>query len=248
MESTIRVSELHVSYYGKEILHDVNFEMETGRLIGIIGPNGSGKSTLMKSMLELIPRDKGTITIEGESVKSMRKEIAYVPQRATIDWDFPITVLDTVVLGTYPSLGLFKRPRKKEKEWAYHCLEKVNMEQYAERQIGELSGGQQQRVFIARALAQRAEYFFLDEPFVGIDVTSEALIIDLLKQLRNEGKTVFVIHHDLTKVKSYFDDLIIVNRGVLASGPVERVMTQEMMKEAFRSQFAFLDTLEEEAR
>lgn len=248
MESTIRVNELHVSYYGKEILHDVNFEMETGRLIGIIGPNGSGKSTLMKSMLELIPRDKGTITIEGERVKSKRKEIAYVPQRATIDWDFPITVLDTVVLGTYPSLGLFKRPRKKEKEWAYHCLEKVNMERYAERQIGELSGGQQQRVFIARALAQRAEYFFLDEPFVGIDVTSEALIIDLLKQLRDEGKTVFVIHHDLTKVKSYFDDLIIVNRGVLAAGPVERVMTQEMMKEAFRSQFAFLDTLEEEAR
>lgn len=244
MGNSIRVNNLSVSYYGNQILNNVSFNMESGRLIGIIGPNGAGKSTLMKGMLGLIPTDSGTVTIDGKDVKAMRKTIAYVPQRATIDWDFPITVLDTVVLGTYPSLGLFKRPGKKERVWAHECLEKVGMESYANHQIGELSGGQQQRVFLARALAQQAEYFFLDEPFVGIDVTSEALIISLLKELRDEGKTAFVVHHDLTKVKSYFDDLIIVNREIVGAGTVDNVMQPETMKRAFKSQYSLWDSLE----
>ncbi len=244
MGNAIQVNNLSVSYYGNQILNKVSFNMESGRLIGIIGPNGAGKSTLMKGMLGLIPTDCGTVTIDGKDVRSMRKTIAYVPQRATIDWDFPITVLETVVLGTYPSLGLFKRPGKKERAWAHECLEKVGMESYAHHQIGELSGGQQQRVFLARALAQQAEYFFLDEPFVGIDVTSEALIIGLLKELRDEGKTAFVVHHDLTKVKSYFDDLIIVNREIVGAGTVENVMQPETMKRAFKSQYSLWDSLE----
>ncbi|MBF4499767.1 metal ABC transporter ATP-binding protein [Savagea sp. SN6] len=244
MGNAIQVNNLSVSYYGNQILNKVSFNMESGRLIGIIGPNGAGKSTLMKGMLGLIPTDCGTVTIDGKNVRSMRKAIAYVPQRATIDWDFPITVLETVVLGTYPSLGLFKRPGKKERAWAHECLEKVGMESYAHHQIGELSGGQQQRVFLARALAQQAEYFFLDEPFVGIDVTSEALIIGLLKELRDEGKTAFVVHHDLTKVKSYFDDLIIVNREIVGAGTVENVMQPETMKRAFKSQYSLWDSLE----
>ena len=244
MGNAIQVNNLSVSYYGNQILNKVSFNMESGRLIGIIGPNGAGKSTLMKGMLGLIPTDCGTVTIDGKDVRSMRKTIAYVPQRATIDWDFPITVLETVVLGTYPSLGLFKRPGKKERAWAHECLEKVGMESYAHHQIGELSGGQQQRVFLARALAQQAEYFFLDEPFVGIDVTSEALIIGLLKELRDEGKTAFVVHHDLTKVKSYFDDLIIVNREIVGAGTVENVMQPETMKRAFKAQYSLWDSLE----
>lgn len=244
MAHAIEVKDLHVSYYGKQVLKNVSFTMETGRLIGIVGPNGAGKSTLMKAVLGLIPRDKGTVSIGGKSIAEIRKHIAYVPQRATIDWDFPITVLDTVLLGTYPSLGLFKRPKKKHREWAYQCLEKVGMETFAKRQIGELSGGQQQRVFLARALAQQADIFFLDEPFVGIDVTSEALIISILKELRDNGKTALVVHHDLTKVKDYFNDLIIVNGKIVGAGDVNQVMVPDMMKKAFKTQFALWDSME----
>src|SRR5699024_10472962 len=172
MTSFIQVSHLNVSYNGKPAIKNVSFRVNMGKLIGIIGPNGAGKSTLMKAMLGLIPKDKGTINFNEQSLKDVQKEIAYVPQRNNIDWDFPIIVRDTVLLGTYPKLGLFHRPKKEEKEWAMHCLEKVGMEKFAKSQIGELSGGQQQRVFLARSLAQEAEYFFLDEPFVGIDVSS----------------------------------------------------------------------------
>ncbi len=245
METTIRVNNLYVSYDGNRILTDAQFEMPTGRLVGIIGANGSGKSTLMKGMLGLIPVDRGEVTIEGKTVKEQLKNIAYVPQRATIDWDFPITVLDTVLLGTYPSLGLFRRPKKQHREWAQQCLEKVGMGEYAERQIGELSGGQQQRVFLARALAQKADFLFLDEPFVGIDVTSEALIIKILKELRDEGKSIFVVHHNLTQLQDYFNDLIVVKRGVLAAGPVEKVLTQDVLKEAFQFEFSFLEEVKE---
>ncbi|HEY4624142.1 MAG TPA: ATP-binding cassette domain-containing protein, partial [Solibacillus sp.] len=147
MGHAIEVNDLYVSYYGKQVLKNVSFTMEAGRLIGIVGPNGAGKSTLMKAVLGLIPKDRGAVLIDGQPIKNVRKKIAYVPQRATIDWDFPITVIDTVLLGTYPSLGLFKRPKKEHRDWAYHCLAKVGMESFAKNQIGELSGGQQQRVF-----------------------------------------------------------------------------------------------------
>lgn len=241
MENSIICRNLHVSYYGTEVVSDVSFTTQQGKLVGIIGPNGAGKSTLMKALLGLIPRDKGDVRFFGSSLKSIQKKIAYVPQRNNIDWDFPITVFDTVLLGTYPHLGFFRRPKKEDKQFAYECLEKVGMEKFAKRQISELSGGQQQRVFLARALAQKAELFFLDEPFVGIDVASEEMIIHLLKEIRDQGKTVFVVHHDLSKVESYFDDLLLLNKELIASGPVEKVFKPELMTQAYQTQFSVFD-------
>jgi manganese transport system ATP-binding protein len=240
MNGFVNASNLSVSYYGKEVVRGVSFSFKTGNLIGIIGPNGAGKSTLMKAVLGLVPRDSGRVEICGKPIKESQKNIAYVPQRSNIDWDFPILVRDTVLLGTYPKLRLFQKPRKSDKEWAYHCLEKVGMQNYSKTQIGELSGGQQQRVFIARALAQKASFFFLDEPFVGIDVASEKMIIDILQVLRDEGKTIFVVHHDLTKVKEYFDELILMNKELIESGPVQQVIRPELMTRAYRMDFHLL--------
>lgn len=237
MSYAVSVKNLHVSYYGNEAVRNVSFTIEKKNLVGIIGPNGAGKSTLLKSLLGLIPKDKGEVQLLGKNIQEVRKQIAYVPQRSNIDWDFPITVIDTVLLGTYPALGLLRRPRKKEKEWAYECLKKVGMESFSKRQIGELSGGQQQRVFIARALAQKAEMFFLDEPFVGIDVTSEEMIVTLLKELRDEGKTVLVVHHDLSKATSYFNELILINKELVGCGAVEEIFRPELMTKAYKSQF-----------
>ena len=238
MGNTIKVDDLHVSYHGKEVLQHINFEIDAGSLVGIIGPNGAGKSTMMKGLLGLIPRDKGTVTFGEKSLEQVRKKIAYVPQRSNIDWDFPIIVKDAVLLGTYPKLGLFRRPKKADKELAMECLQKVGMEEFANSQIGELSGGQQQRVFLARALAQEAEYFFLDEPFVGIDVSSEEVIINILKGLRDEGKTIFVVHHDLTKVENYFDELILLNKKLIEAGPVKEVFQPNNLEEAYQTPFA----------
>jgi len=240
MTKGISVQNLYVSYYGKQVLQDVNFRFNTGNLIGVIGPNGAGKSTLIKAMLGLIPKDTGKVTINNLPLKNVQKQISYVPQRSNIDWDFPIIVKDTVLLGTYPKLGLFHRPKKKDKEWAMECLKKVGMEKYADSQIGELSGGQQQRVFLARALAQKAEYFFLDEPFVGIDVSSEEVIIDILKNLRNQGKTIFVVHHYLTKVEAYFDELILLNKLLVSAGPVKKVFQKDIMQKAYQVPYSFL--------
>ena len=172
--------------------------------------------------------------LERRSIDEMRKQIAYVPQRSNIDWNFPIIVRDTVLLGTYPKVGLLRRPKKADKEWAMECLRQVGMEEFANRQIGELSGGQQQRVFLARALAQKADYFFLDEPFVGIDVSSEEVIIDILRQLKNAGKIVFVVHHDLSKVKSYFDELVLINKELIDAGPVNKVFQRDNMAKAYQ--------------
>jgi len=240
LSNQIEVSNLHVSYYGKQVLNDISFTFDSGKLIGILGPNGAGKSTLMKALLGLIPRDAGSISIEGKPIEASRKRIAYVPQRSNIDWDFPIIVRDAVLLGTYPKLGLFRRPKKEDKAFAMECLRKVGMESYAKSQIGELSGGQQQRVFLARALAQKAEYFFLDEPFVGIDVSSEEVIINILKDLRDAGKTVFVVHHDLAKVERYFDNLLLVNKELYGAGPVQHVFKPQLMQQAYKSPFAVI--------
>lgn len=235
MVKAIDIQHLNVSYSGIEVLTDINLSFDTGKLIGIIGPNGAGKSTLIKAILGLIPIDKGEIKIYGKKLNEMRKDIAYIPQRSNIDWDFPITVRDSVLIGTYPKLGLFRRPTRKEKDLAMKCLAKVGMGDYAHSQISQLSGGQQQRVFIARALAQEAECFFLDEPFIGIDVASEHIIINILRELKDKGKTVFVIHHDLMKVKKYFDELIIINKKLIGAGPVDLVFKPEYMNLAYQT-------------
>lgn len=243
MYSAVNIENLSVSYNGNIVLKDINFSIDSGKLIGIIGPNGAGKSTLIKAILGLIPTDKGKVQLLGSPLNKVRKKIAYVPQRSDIDWDFPIVVKNTVLLGTYPGLGLFHRPGKKEKAWAMECLRKVGMEEYADRQISELSGGQQQRVFMARALAQKAECLFLDEPFVGIDVSSEEVIVNILKQLTKEGKTVFVVHHDLTKVKSYFDDIILLKKELVGVGPVDVIFQPKYMHVAYRGPLFTLDNL-----
>jgi ABC-type Mn2+/Zn2+ transport system ATPase subunit len=237
------VQNLHVSYHGQEAVRNVSFTTAPGNIVGVIGPNGAGKSTLLKSLLDLIPKDLGEIKIYGRPVKEVRKKIAYVPQRSNIDMDFPITVIDAVIIGTYPSLGIFKRPKKKEKEWAYECLKKVGMEEFCKRQIGELSGGQQQRVFLARALTQKSEMFFLDEPFVGIDAASEQTIIQILRELRNEGKTVVVVHHDLSKADSYFDELLLLNKELIKYGSVHEVIRPEVIKKAYHGQLSFLEEI-----
>jgi len=243
MDGTIEVNNLNVSYFGNKALKNISFSFKTGNLIGVIGPNGAGKSTLIKAMLHLIPTESGKITIDNQPIKQIRHKIAYVPQRSNIDWDFPITVKDTVLLGTYPNLKLFRRPKKSDKEWAYHCLEKVGMQAYYKRQIAELSGGQQQRVFLARALAQKADIFFLDEPFVGIDVASEKMIIKILQDLRDQGHTVMVVHHDLSKVEAYFDELILINKEIIESGPVQQVIQPEAMTKAYSMDFNVINKM-----
>lgn len=240
MVSALTIKDVQVSYHGRSAIEAIDLTLEQGKVLGIIGPNGAGKSTLLKAILNLVSIDKGTIEIFGQNLKENRKRIAYVPQRNQYDWDFPIHVLDAVLIGTYPILGIFKRPKKKDKEWAYECLKKVGMEEFAHRQIGELSGGQQQRVFLARALAQKADIFFLDEPFVGIDVSSEEMIVKLLKKLRNQGKTVVVVHHDLSKANEYFDELLLLNKQVIEFGSPQQVLRPEIMRKAYESELSFL--------
>lgn len=243
MITSLEVKDLTVSYSNKIALTDVNFSMKSGKLVGIIGPNGSGKSTLMKAVLNLTSKDSGEVQINEKSLEEVRGNIAYIPQRSNIDWDFPILVRDTVLLGTYPKLGLFKRPKAKEKKIAEEALKKVGMGDFADKQIGELSGGQQQRVFLARSLAQKADIFFMDEPFVGIDIHSEEIIINILKELRDQGKTLFVIHHDLTKVEDYFDELILVNKELVAAGAVSDVFTPELMERTFNAPLTVLENM-----
>ena len=240
MNQAIKVKHLSASYYGNEVLKDISFEFSKGKIVGIVGPNGAGKSTMIKAILGLIPKDKGDVEIDGESIHKARKRVAYVPQRNDLDWDFPINVLDTVILGTYPRLGLLKKPGKKEKEKALRALEKVGMTEFQKRQIGELSGGQQQRIFLARALVQDADLFFLDEPFVGIDNKSETTIMEILNELKSLGKTIFVVHHDLSKVETYFDELILLNKEIIETGKVEKVFVEENIARAYESQFSFL--------
>ncbi|MFD1362521.1 metal ABC transporter ATP-binding protein [Lentibacillus salinarum] len=243
MNKSISVDQLNVSYYGETALRDVSFSIEAGNIVGIIGPNGAGKSTLLKSILGLIPKDTGHIKIMEKSNRDIRKKIAYVPQRSDVDWDFPISVFDTVLIGRYPSLKIASKPKKADKEVAMHALGKVGMADFKNRQIGELSGGQQQRVFLARALAQQAEVFFLDEPFVGIDIRSEEIIMTILKELSTSGKTIMVVHHDLSKAKEYFQQVILLNQALMDFGEVEDVMQPETIAKAYEGQLSFLKEL-----
>lgn len=240
MQNALSVENLTVSYDENTALQNVSFQIEQGKLAGVIGPNGAGKSTLMKAALGLIKKDRGGIKIFGKNIKQMRTNIAYVPQRNNIDWNFPINVIDTVLLGTYPKLGIFHRPKKADKERAEYCLERVGLKEYSKSQIGQLSGGQQQRVFLARALAQEADLFFLDEPFVGIDISSEETIIHILKELRNNGATVVVVHHDLSKAGEYFDELILLDQKLIDCDVTEKVLTPETLAKAYKSQLPFL--------
>jgi manganese/zinc/iron transport system ATP- binding protein len=237
----LSIKGLSVAYQKKPVLRNVSFEVSEGELIGVIGPNGAGKSTLMKAALGLIPSIGGEVLVYGKPYKQQRKMIGYVPQRESVDWDFPTNALDVVLMGRYGHLGWFRRPGAKDKALALECLAKVGMADYAGRQISQLSGGQQQRVFLARALAQDAKLYFMDEPFAGVDAATEKAIITLLQELKLQGKTVIVVHHDLMTVQDYFDSVLLLNVEVQGFGPTEQTFTQEQLQRTYGGRLAFLD-------
>lgn len=224
---------LTVEYKGSLALNNISLQIPAGTCTGVIGPNGAGKSTLIKSILEMVPKKSGTVTIDDLPLKWFKRKIAYVAQRSEIDLSFPITVFDTVLTGTYPNLKLFKKPGKKEKEKAIQALHKLGLEKFKDRQLSALSGGQLQRVFIARALAQEADYYFLDEPFVGIDMISEKIIVKILDELRQSGKTLVIVHHNLHNVKEYFDYLIVLNKNLISANHTALSFTNENLQEAY---------------
>ncbi|OFU50213.1 metal ABC transporter ATP-binding protein [Aerococcus sp. HMSC10H05] len=227
------IKNLSVTYQNNvRALEDISVSISSGKLVGIIGTNGAGKSTLLKGILGMVERT-GSVSFKERPIKEVQKQVAYVEQKGNLDMDFPITVLQCVLLGTYPKLGWLKRPGKKEKETALDALERVGMEDFANRQISELSGGQLQRILIARTLAQDADLIFLDEPFSAIDIKSEGIIMDQLFELRDQGKTILIVHHDLIKVAHYFDELILLNQRLIASGKVEEVMTDDNLSKVF---------------
>lgn len=236
----VEISDLTVAYHDRPVLWDVDLEVPSGVLMAIAGPNGAGKTTLIKALLGLVKPAAGRMLIHGAPYKEQRSLVAYVPQRGSVDWDFPTRVLDVVMMGTYGRLGWFRRPGQKEREFAMHCLERVGMAEYYRRQISQLSGGQQQRVFLARALAQDARVYLMDEPFQGVDATTERAIIDLLRELRAQGRTVVVVHHDLQTIPEYFDWLTLLNVRRIASGPVPETFTTENLRSAYGGRVAFL--------
>ncbi|MAH81472.1 MAG: hypothetical protein CMP39_07375 [Rickettsiales bacterium] len=226
----IEVKDLTVAYNEKPVLWDIDVNIPEGILLSIVGPNGAGKTTFIKSILGLVKPAAGKVEIQGHPIKKQLRNVAYVPQRNTVDWDFPANVLDVVLMGRYGQLGWFKQVRKQDKQLAIEALEKVGMVDYLDRQINQLSGGQQQRVFLARALVQDANIYVMDEPFVGVDAATEAAIVMLLKDLRSKGKTVIVVHHDLQTVKDYFDWVFLLNIRAIACGPIKSVFTYENLK------------------
>lgn len=246
-----RTEDLTVAYSNIPVLWDIDLEIPRGKLVAVVGPNGSGKSTLIKTMLGQVKPVTGKVdfylTTQRNSLKS--NSIGYVPQSDSVDWDFPATVLDVVLMGLYGKLGWVRRPSAHDKAEAIKALEMVGLKDFASRQISQLSGGQQQRVFLARALAQKAELYFLDEPFKGVDVQTEKVIIEILKNMRYEGKTVVAVHHDLTTVEEYFDWVVIINKIIIANGALKEVFTKENIAAAYKGmalQHTALD--KEEAR
>lgn len=239
--NALDVYNLSVNYEKTPALWDVSLHVPAGNLIGVIGPNGAGKSTFLKAVLGQIKPLSGKIEFFEQPLAAVRNRVAYVPQRATVDWDFPITVLDLVLMGRYGRLGLFRWPGKADYEAAQHYLNVVGMSAFTNRQINQLSGGQQQRVFIARALLQEADIYFMDEPFAGIDAASEAIVINLLKQLKDQGKTVFVVHHDLNTVQNYFDWAILLNMRLIVCGHLQEVFTPENLHLTYGRNYALFD-------
>ena len=236
----VDVDDLTVAYREKPVLWDIDLKVPRGVLMAIIGPNGAGKTTLIKTILGLVKPAAGRVLIRGRPYKEQRHLVAYVPQRGSVDWDFPTNVLDVVMMGRYGELGWIRRPGKTEQQLAEEALQKVGMLDFKKRQISQLSGGQQQRVFLARALVQEAQVYFMDEPFQGVDATTEKAIVKLLKELREAGKTVLVVHHDLQTVSEYFDWVMLLNVRSIASGKVREAFTENNLRLAYGGKVAFL--------
>jgi manganese/zinc/iron transport system ATP- binding protein len=247
MNSTpvIDIHNLTVSYHRKTAIRSINLKIRERGIIGIIGPNGAGKSTLLKAILNLVPADHGSIRVFGQPIDRVRKKISYVPQKEIIDWDFPVTVNDVVMMGRYTHLGPVERPGSRDRSVVDAAITKVGMEAYRNQQIGNLSGGQQQRVFLARALAQESDILLLDEPFVGVDAATEQAIIELMHTLNDEGKMVIVVNHDLGKVQDYFRHLIMINQRLIAYGPTREVFRPEMLSRTYGGRLTILQKSEQ---
>jgi manganese/zinc/iron transport system ATP- binding protein len=233
-DGVVSVRDLTVAYHESPVLWDIDLDIEEGKATAIVGPNGAGKSTLLKSLLGLVPIAAGSVRLLGLTLPEVRNRVAYIPQRGSVDWDFPTNALDVVTMGRYGHLGWFRRPGKRDRDLAIECLDKLGMADLAHRQISQLSGGQQQRVFLARALAQEADLYLMDEPFVGVDAVTERAIVKLLHDVRDSGKTVVAVHHDLESVRDYFDNVALLNVELIASGPVPIVFTEENLRATYQ--------------
>ncbi|WP_188206455.1 metal ABC transporter ATP-binding protein [Alkalibacillus aidingensis] len=240
--NAIELQDVSVAYQKQLVLRDINVNIPTGKLVGVVGPNGAGKSTFIKSILDIVPRVSGDVKILGDSYRKQRQKVGYVPQKEEVDWDFPTNVLDVVLMGMYRKQKRWHRNSKDDIDTAKSCLKKVGMDGYEKRQINELSGGQQQRVFLARALAQDSPIYLMDEPFTGVDAATEKAIVKLLEEMKKQGKTVIVVHHDLQTVSEYFDWLILLNQKVLHAGPTEKVFTLENIQQTYGGSLQVLNT------
>ena len=236
----VEFHDLTVSYDKKPVLWNIDMTLPKGALIGIVGPNGAGKSTLIKAAMGLLPLGSGYVRLFDQNLSEVRHKVSYVPQRESVDWDFPTSVMDVVLMGRYARLGLLSRPRKADKEMAMNCLRQVGMEPFISRQISQLSGGQQQRVFLARALAQEAGLYFMDEPFAGVDAATEAAILSIMQEMTAKGKTVVVVHHDLQSAAEFFDWIVLLNMRLVASGPIERVFTNGLLQDTYGGKLTVL--------
>lgn len=244
----LSIDDLTVAYHRKPVIWDVGFDLPAGSLCAIVGPNGAGKSTLMKAVMDLVPRASGRVSVFGDTYRRNRDRVGYVPQRETVDWDFPVDALDVVTMGLYGKIGWFMPVRKRHRELAMDALEQVGIAHLARRQISQLSGGQQQRTFLARALVQDADMYLMDEPFAAVDAATERAIVDILRVMKDAGKTVVVIHHDLQSVPEYFDHVVLLNMRVVAHGPVADVFTSDNLQKTYGGRLTLLDEVTEAMR
>jgi manganese/zinc/iron transport system ATP- binding protein len=240
IDSPISIHAMTVAYHRKPVLWDVDYDAPAGQLIAIVGPNGAGKSTLIKAALGLVPRASGQVEFWGMPLRDARSRIGYVPQRESVDWDFPVSALDVVAMGRYRKIGWCRPVSRAHRAASIECLDRVGMADLAHRQISQLSGGQQQRVFLARALAQEADLYFMDEPFAGVDAATERAIVDVLRELKSRGKTVLCVHHDVQTVREYFDHALLLNMRIVAAGPVREVFTQDNLTKTYGGRLTLL--------
>ena len=245
MRTAIEIHNLTVAYDKKPVLWNIDCSLPEGKIIGVLGPNGSGKTTLLKSILGLLPVSSGYVEVFDKSISESISRISYVPQRESVDWNFPTSVIEVVRMGRYSRKNLFRRLSKNDRVIADEALKKVGMEAFAKRQIAQLSGGQQQRVFLARSLAQQADLYIMDEPFVGVDAATESAILLLLQELKEENKTVVLVHHDLQTAQAYFDWIVLLNTRLVASGPVEETLNNKNLQEAYGGKLTLLNEMGE---
>ncbi|MBT8485825.1 MAG: ABC transporter ATP-binding protein [Phycisphaerales bacterium] len=240
-DAPLSIHDMTVAYHRKPVIWDIDLDIPAGKLVGIVGPNGAGKSTLIKACLDLVPRASGRVLVYGRPYPEQRRRVAYVPQRETVDWEYPINALGLVTMGRYGQIGWFRPVTRRHRAAARAALERVGMQDYADRQISQLSGGQQQRVFLARALVQDADLYLMDEPFAGVDAATERAIVQVLRDLQAAGRTVLVVHHDLQTVPTYFDWVLLLNMRVVAFGPTAEVFTEDNLRKTYGGKLTLLD-------